>query len=319
MIKIKNVIYSILFALLLTSCVMGGLDIDAAKKASFDNLFKEGLRERYIELAESELAEGDREDAERYGRKAMLLVHGVVPDVENLYSREISLTRMNNLLGAKYFIEAAFAHNMREIQPDISAEAQVMFDCWVEYAEESKHAYEGKALECKNRFDVAKDQISRQLDRIKEQKKMQQEAQMQAQQKSFERTLEQKQAEIIRKYHKMPEPSYIFFPYNSTKLDITAKNLLKKVAGDVGIFNPRKIVITGNTDNTGSYDYNMRLALRRGQEAADYLISLGVDRDILDVKAYGENNPRKTYNGSYKDVRNRYVKIIFLKDNRVYY
>ena len=52
-----------------------------------------------------------------------------------------------------------------------------------------------------------------------------------------------------------------------------------------------KIKVTGHTDSTGSADYNMKLSLRRAEAVRDYLISLGVDPNKLEVIGAGENNP----------------------------
>ena len=126
-------------------------------------------------------------------------------------------------------------------------------------------------------------------------------------------------AEQKKMLKQLPEYSLLFFKFDSTKLGITAKSILDKVANDIDLFNPRKVILRGNTDLVGSDEYNMKLALARGQSAADYLINEhGIDAKLLDVKAYGENKPRENPGQINKDVRNRYVQITFEFDNKFY-
>ena len=48
-----------------------------------------------------------------------------------------------------------------------------------------------------------------------------------------------------------------------------------------------KIKITGHTDSTGAAEYNMKLSLRRAEAVRDYLISLGGDRNKMEVMRSG--------------------------------
>ena len=94
----------------------------------------------------------------------------------------------------------------------------------------------------------------------------------------------------------MPEYSLLFFDFNKTDLGLTEEGILDKVAKDIIKFNPRKVIVSGHTDLIGSYDYNMQLATKRGQVAANYLVNRhGINAEIIDVKAYGENKPAWTY------------------------
>lgn len=52
-----------------------------------------------------------------------------------------------------------------------------------------------------------------------------------------------------------------------------------------------KFVIEGHTDSIGSRDYNIDLSRRRAQAVTDYLVSLGVPRERLDIKGYGFDRP----------------------------
>lgn len=52
-----------------------------------------------------------------------------------------------------------------------------------------------------------------------------------------------------------------------------------------------KFAIEGHTDAQGSREYNIDLSRRRAEAVADYLASLGVSRDRLDVRGFGYDRP----------------------------
>jgi OmpA-OmpF porin, OOP family len=57
-------------------------------------------------------------------------------------------------------------------------------------------------------------------------------------------------------------------------------------------------VIEGHTDNTGGYEYNMRLSQRRAESVVNYLVEkLGIERSRLSAKGYGPTR-RIAYNNT---------------------
>jgi outer membrane protein OmpA-like peptidoglycan-associated protein len=52
-----------------------------------------------------------------------------------------------------------------------------------------------------------------------------------------------------------------------------------------------KFLIEGHTDSQGSRAYNIDLSQRRAQAVAEYLASLGVSSDRLEVRGYGFDRP----------------------------
>ena len=64
--------------------------------------------------------------------------------------------------------------------------------------------------------------------------------------------------------------------------------------------------ITGYTDSVGSSAYNKKLSLKRAEAVRDYLVSLGVDANKLEVAGEGMANPvadNKTAGGRAKNRR----------------
>ncbi len=70
--------------------------------------------------------------------------------------------------------------------------------------------------------------------------------------------------------------------------------------------------IQGHTDNTGSYNLNMKLSLERAWAVADYLISQGINSSRLDVEGLGPDFPIASNSTKSGRELNRRVSIEFI-------
>ncbi len=70
-----------------------------------------------------------------------------------------------------------------------------------------------------------------------------------------------------------------------------------------------KWMVAGYTDAIGSTEINLKLSGKRAQAVVDYLVSRGVDRNKLVVKAFGKANPIATNNTAEGRAMNRRVEI----------
>jgi outer membrane protein OmpA-like peptidoglycan-associated protein len=52
-----------------------------------------------------------------------------------------------------------------------------------------------------------------------------------------------------------------------------------------------RAIINGYTDSMGSEEKNLILSENRARAVADYLISQGIDRNRLEIRAHGESDP----------------------------
>ncbi len=52
-----------------------------------------------------------------------------------------------------------------------------------------------------------------------------------------------------------------------------------------------KVLIEGHCDERGTVEYNLALGEKRARAAMDYLVSLGVDRNRLEIISYGKERP----------------------------
>ncbi len=85
--------------------------------------------------------------------------------------------------------------------------------------------------------------------------------------------------------------SEILFSFNSHKLKSNAKRALNLILNRLKGKNYNRILVEGYTDNIGSKSYNLRLSKERAQSVANYLISKGVPKNLVEIVGYGESHP----------------------------
>lgn len=83
----------------------------------------------------------------------------------------------------------------------------------------------------------------------------------------------------------------VHFPYDSSNLGTEARTRLQNNARTI-LGNPRmRVLVEGHTDERGSNEYNIALGERRAKSAVNYLVDLGVPRNRLEMKSWGEEKP----------------------------
>ena len=128
-------------------------DIDDVRNmAPQGSAFSQGLREGYIELADSEPAELFRSSYDHFIRKAVGSAKGlaIMPDMVSL--RSLGDAQVDELSAARARLMAGLEGNGRLKVPDAAARAQTSFDCWLENEGEGDLA---GAAECKAAFEAA--------------------------------------------------------------------------------------------------------------------------------------------------------------------
>ncbi|PPR35700.1 MAG: Outer membrane lipoprotein Omp16 [Alphaproteobacteria bacterium MarineAlpha6_Bin4] len=97
----------------------------------------------------------------------------------------------------------------------------------------------------------------------------------------------------------MKVPAKIYFDYNSYLLTSMAEGTL-----DIQVTwmdeNPSKyILIEGHCDERGTREYNLALGERRANAVKEYLSSMGIAPDRLNIVSYGKERP--DVEGSFDD------------------
>jgi len=97
----------------------------------------------------------------------------------------------------------------------------------------------------------------------------------------------------------------VYFLYDSSDLDATAKRTLKHNADLLNQYRSVKIRVQGHADERGTTEYNLHLGQRRAQRTLDYLVSQGVSPKRIELISYGEEIPLETPAEEYAFSKNR--------------
>ena len=81
------------------------------------------------------------------------------------------------------------------------------------------------------------------------------------------------------------------FKFNSMDLTDESKKLLNRAANIIKKHTQFSYNIHGYTDNRGRAEYNLKLSGQRADKVKEYLISQGVDGNLLTSRGFGEENP----------------------------
>lgn len=102
-------------------------------------------------------------------------------------------------------------------------------------------------------------------------------------------------------------PGNITFPLNQYTIQPRFYSVLNSIIKVVKHYNQTYIRIAGYTDDTGTYQYNMRLSQQRARSVASYLVAQGVNPNRVQTIGYGENNPIATNSTAAGRAMNRRV------------
>ncbi len=92
-------------------------------------------------------------------------------------------------------------------------------------------------------------------------------------------------------FQQLAEAGTVYFAYDSSQLDPTAMETLKRNAEIIKQMPNSVIQIEGHCDERGTQQYNLALGERRALAVRDYLIRLGISGDRLVTISYGEEDP----------------------------
>jgi peptidoglycan-associated lipoprotein len=83
----------------------------------------------------------------------------------------------------------------------------------------------------------------------------------------------------------------VYYDYDSAALSEQARGELEKNAAWLKRWASTRILVEGHCDSRGTNEYNLALGERRADSARDYLVSLGVPTDRVQVVSKGEEQP----------------------------
>ena len=138
---------------------------------------------------------------------------------------------------------------------------------------------------------------------------------MDKQAEEMQRDLKNAKIERIGEGIKITFDSGILFETNSSNLQAVARGNIESLAKILSKYPDTNILIEGDTDNTGTDEYNQELSERRAQAVADYQMGLGIAGTRISTVGLGETNPVATNDTDYGRQQNRRVEVaIFAND-----
>jgi len=103
-----------------------------------------------------------------------------------------------------------------------------------------------------------------------------------------EEIFEQKTLEEINEEKPL---SMIYFDFDKYFIREDAKPTLRANAEWLNKWGSVKILIEGHCDERGTEEYNLALGEKRAKSTRDYLISLGISQDRIQIISYGKSQP----------------------------
>lgn len=96
-----------------------------------------------------------------------------------------------------------------------------------------------------------------------------------------------------------------FFDYDKADIRPDARDVLSHDADFLKAYSQIHLMIEGHCDERGGEEYNLALGERRAEATKQYLVSLGVSADRVQVVSYGKERPFCTAEGESCYQQNR--------------
>ena len=252
----------------------------AATGPAFTRALFEGYR---IQARDEALEEYDWVHAALFARKGLRAAAGEAVAPENPADWEIPAERIGDLTAAHARLARVLAAGAGERQPELAAEAQTNFDCWVE--EEAEYDQGDSLTKCRSTFV----RTIAQLDPPPA-------APRPAAAQAAEPT-------VIRSFE-------VYFDLGKSGLTPKARKLLTEVVAAHADLKPSEIRVVGHTDTAGKKAANQRLSIQRARSVATALGHFGL---VTVQSGVGEAELAVPTGTGVAEQRNRRVEIQFIK------
>ncbi|MEE2002076.1 OmpA family protein [Alkalimonas sp. MEB108] len=104
-------------------------------------------------------------------------------------------------------------------------------------------------------------------------------------------------------------PSQLTFAINRADIQPQLYPVLNDIARVLSNYDKTMLIISGHTDDTGPYDFNMRLSLQRADSVSSYLAAQGVLPIRMETQGFGPTYPMVPNTSEANRALNRRVEI----------
>jgi len=260
--------------------------------------FQKFLHQGYVGLARDEDEEGDYRDAGHFAAKGLAVAEGQAVGPVAMSARKIPAANVTELTDARARLIAALNRGAATKAPMEAADAQVMFDCWMQEQEENFQPRD--IARCRDGFYAA---IAAVEEALKPKPVMAEPAP--------EPEPEPEPAPMVVEPQPLPGPFLVFFDWDRATISADAQAILNDAAVAARMIGAGRIAVTAHADRSGSDDYNMGLSRRRAEAVKSALQRLGVGGLQVEVFARGEADPLVRTADGVREPQNRRASITF--------
>jgi len=104
-----------------------------------------------------------------------------------------------------------------------------------------------------------------------------------------------------------------FFDFDSYTVKSSDQSLINSHAQFLNANKNQKIVIQGNTDDSGTTEYNLALGQKRSDAVRKLLSLLGVSESQMEAVSFGKEKPKSTSADDAGRAENRRADIVYIK------
>ncbi len=310
-----------LIMVMLSACVDDARLHDAQLQTMAQG-FQGNLQHSYLIAAQDERKEHDHTNAIRLAEKSISAGQGqqVMPDV--IPANGLEPTVAQELNRGRTMLLALQDHGGRDAYPSQLSRAQVYFDHWL--IEEVEGWQTGDIAASKKRFW---DEINGVRLRAERSERLEPPATPEKPEScgncgSAPRVPVRPETPAVVS---QPEPVQetpprpvtlpfisftVLFDFDAYHLTEDGKAVLDRVRKEMDRRMPTLIRISGHTDRAGSESYNLSLSSKRVQTVKNYLIAMGVDEALINMRATGEEELEVETPDGVREPRNRRVFVI---------
>ena len=240
--------------------------------------FERNLFAGYVGLSESEYAEGDYRDSDVFALRATHVGTAGVVAPEAIEERSLPGDHVDELTEARAKLVAALDAGAADANPARAAEAQVMFDCWMQEQEENWQPED--IARCRDGFYAALEGVA------------------------------PPEAVAISKPKPQAVRFVVYFETDKSYLDGDAHRVIAEAKAAAEKLGRPVVKVSGNADTVGANDYNQKLSELRAQAVAKIIEIGATPVKALLTEAHGEAQPAVLTADEVDEPRNRRVEII---------
>lgn len=276
-------ILSVLMVLLAVAGCKGAVQYDIEKlkqKGLPQSEFGIELFHGHIDLASSEVGEDDFPDARGFLNLAEANLGGVEILPDSLEKRDLTSENRAEASEVRRQLVQIYGRDAQKLHPKLAAQAQIMYDCWVQELEENNQPDDIAA--CRGRLEGLLAKLQAEL------------------------TIPEEAIEVFKKGDVL-----VYFSYDSADIAANTDKDIVAAGRDAVAHSVKLIIVTANADRRGTVEYNYKLSLKRGNAVRDILVASGVDSNLISVIARGEEGLPVATADEVLEPGNRRAKIEF--------